>query len=71
MDTLSLKGIAAAGGSIVISAANYDVLSLKNIAASGKNHNVQLIIKDANKLDALSCKNIASSHPGYVTFDFT
>lgn len=71
MDTLSLKGIAASGGSVIVSASNFDVLSLKGIAASGKNTGAQLIIRDAKKLDVLSCKGIAASHPGYVIFDFT
>ena len=50
MDTLSLKGIAASGGSVIVSASNFDVLSLKGIAASGKNTGAQLIIRDAKKL---------------------
>ena len=70
MDLLSLKGIASVGGSIIISANDYDVLSLKGIAASGKNNGGNLIINDAEVLDTLSCKGIASCNPGHVFFNF-
>ena len=70
LDLISLKDIAASGGSIVVSAEDYDVLSLKGIAFSGKDKGCVLIINDANKLDTLSCKNIASSNPGHVIFNF-
>lgn len=70
MDTLSLKAIASAGGSLIISAKGFDVLSLKSIAAAGQATGAQLTIKDANKLDVLSCKGIASANPGHVVFDF-
>lgn len=70
-DTLSLKGIAAAGGSVIVNANDYDVLSLKGIAASGKDTGTNLIIKNAQRLDSLSCKGIAACNPGHVYFDFT
>lgn len=70
MDFLSLKGIAAAGGSLIISAKDCDFPSLKSIAAAGKTTGAQLIIKDAGKLDSLSCKGIAAENPGHVVFDF-
>ncbi len=69
-DTLSIKGIASTGGSVIVSAKDYDVLSLKGIATAGKNTGSNLIINDANALDALSCKGIASCNPGHVTFNF-
>lgn len=69
-DTLSLKSIAALGGSIVISAKDYEVLSLKGIASSGKVKGGYLIINDANILDTISCKAIASCNPGHVVFNF-
>ena len=69
-DTLSLKGIASSGGSIVVSAKDFDVLSLKGIASSGKDKGCNLIINDANALDTLSCKSIASINPGHVIFNF-
>lgn len=69
-DILSLKGIASSGGSVVVSAKDVDVLSLKGIASSGKDKGCVLIINDANVLDTLSCKNIASCNPGHVIFNF-
>ena len=69
-DTLSLKSIASSGGSVVVSAKDFDVLSLKEIAFSGKDKGCNLIINDANVLDTLSCKSIASSNPGHVIFNF-
>ena len=69
-DTLNLKGIASAGGSIVVSANDFDVLSLKGMASSGKDKGSHLIINDANVLDTLSCKGIASCNPGHVIFNF-
>jgi len=70
MDFLSLKGIATAGGSLIISAKDYDYLSLKGIASAGQATGAQLIIKDAGRLDFLSCKGIASANPGHVVFEF-
>lgn len=69
-DSLSLKGIASVGGSIVISAKDYDVFILKSIASSDKDKGCYLIINDADYLDTLSCKSIANSNPGYVIFNF-
>lgn len=69
-DTLSLKGIASAGGSVVVSAKDYDVLSLKGIALAGKGNGCDLIINNADTLDTLSCKGIASCNPGHVIFNF-
>lgn len=71
MDSLSLRNIASAGGSLIVSANGYDSLSLRNIASAGKSSGANLIIKDAGHLDSLSCRNIASANPGHVTFDFT
>ncbi len=71
MDILSLKAISSTGGSVIISARNYDVLSLKAIATAGKGLNAYLTIKDASHLDVLSCKAIASCNPGHVIFDFS
>lgn len=69
-DTLSLKGIASSGGSVIVSAKDYDVLCLKGIATAGKNTSSNLIINDANVLDTLSCKGIASCNSGHVIFNF-
>lgn len=69
-DTLSLKGIASAGGSVVVSAKDYDVLSLKGIASAGKEKGCDLIINNADSLDTLSCKGIAGCNPGHVIFNF-
>lgn len=71
MDTLSLKGIVAAGGSVIISANDSDTLSMKAIAAGAKATGANLIIKDAEGLGSLSCKAIAACNPGHVYFDFT
>ena len=71
MDSLSLRNIASAGGSVIVSAKNLDSLSLRNIASAGQKNGVVLVIKDANHLDSLSCRNIASANPGHVYFDFT
>lgn len=71
INTLSLKGIAAAGGSVIVNANDYNVLSLKGIASSGKDSGANLIIKNAQSLNSLSCKGIASCNPGHVYFDFT
>lgn len=69
-DTFSLKAIAFSGGSVVVSAKDFDALSLKGIASSGKDKGCDLIINDANVLDTLNCKSIASSNPGHVIFNF-
>lgn len=69
--SLSLQAIASAGGSVIVSAADFTVISLKAIASAGKTNGVELIVKDANKLTSLNCKSIASANPGHVTFDFT
>lgn len=69
-DSLSLKGIVSVGGSIVVSAKDYDVLTLKSIASSGKDKGGYLIINDADCLDTLGCKGIASGNPGHVIFNF-
>lgn len=69
-DTLSLKGIASSGGSVIVSAKDYDVLSLKGIATAGKDKGSNLTINDADALDTLSCKGIAGCNPGHVTFNF-
>lgn len=71
MDSLSLRNIASAGGSLIVSAKGLDSLSLRNIASAGKSNGTNLVIKDANHLDSLSCRNIASANPGHVYFDFT
>ena len=71
MDVPSLKAIVTSGGSVVVSANNYDVPGLKAIATVGKGLNCNLVIKNANKLDVPSCKAIASCNPGHVIFDFT
>lgn len=71
MDSLSLRNIASAGGSVIVSAKSLDSLSLRNIASAGQKNGVVLVIKDANHLDSLSCRNIASANPGHVYFDFT
>lgn len=69
-EVLDLKGIAACGGSVIVSARDYDVISLKGIAASGSDKGSDLIINDANALDTLSCKGIAACNPGHVFFNF-
>ena len=71
MDSLSLRNIASAGGSLIVSARSFDSLSLRNIASAGKTNGADLIIKDAAHLDSLSCRNIATANPGHVYFDFT
>ena len=55
---------------MIISAKDFDFLSLKGIAAAGQKTGAQLIIKDAGVLDFLSCKGIAAANPGHVVFDF-
>lgn len=70
MTVLDLKGIAGAGGSIILNAQNYTPLDLKGIASVGKQSGATLIIKGANKLTSLDCKGIASCNPGHVIFDF-
>lgn len=71
MTGLDLKGIAKAGGSIILNAQNFSALDLKGIAEAGKESGADLIIKGAAKFSALDCKGIASKNPGHVTFDFT
>lgn len=71
MDSLSLRNIASAGGSLIVSAKSIDSLSLRSIASAGKTNGADLTIKDAANLDSLSCRNIASANPGHVCFDFT
>lgn len=70
MDTFSLKGIVAAGGSVIISAKDSDTFSLKAIATAAKATGANLIIKGAESLDSFSCKAIAACNPGHVYFDF-
>ena len=62
--------VLTAGGSLIISAKDYDFLSLKGIASAGQATGAQLIIKDAGRLDFLSCKGIAAANPGHVVFEF-
>jgi hypothetical protein len=69
--SLSLRNIASAGGSLIVSAKSFDSLSLRNVASAGVKNGANLIIKDANHIDSLSCRNIASANPGHVYFDFT
>lgn len=70
MTALDLRGIAAAGGSIILNAQNYTALDLRGIASAGKESGATLMIKGANKLTALDCRSIANCNPGNVTFDF-
>ncbi len=71
MSTLELKGIAKAGGSIILNAQNFSALDLKGIASAGKESGASLTIKGAVKFSALECKSIASGNPSHVIFDFT
>lgn len=71
MTALDLRGIAGAGGTIILNAQNYSALDLRGIAAAGKEKGTNLVIKNASKFSALDCRGIASSNPGHVTFDFT
>lgn len=71
MTALDLRGIAGAGGSIILNAQNYTALDLRGIATAGKESGATLMIKGASKLTALDCRGIANSNPGHVTFDFS
>lgn len=70
MTALDLRGIAAAGGSIILNAQEYTALDLRGIASAGKESGATLMIKGASKLTALDCRGIANCNPGNVTFDF-
>lgn len=71
MSVIDFKGIAKAGGSIILNAQYFSALDLKSIAADGKEFGADIIIKGASKFSALDCRSIAGANPGHVTFDFT
>lgn len=65
-----LKEMAKSGANLSVSAKGFTTLSLKELAQAGRVSGATLIINDAVSLTTLSCKEIASCHPGYVTFNF-
>lgn len=67
---LDLKGIAKAGGNLVVDAINYTALDMKGVA-SVLDKGATLTIKNADKFTALDCKGIAAAAPGQVIFDFS
>ena len=68
--SLDLKGIAKAGGNLVVDANNYTALDMKGVA-SVLDKGATLTIKNADKFTALDCKGIAAAAPGQVIFDFS
>ena len=71
MTAYDLKNIASAGGNIVISAEDFSAYDLKNIAENGVATKAKLTIKNTGRLSGYDCKNIASTNPGNITFDFS
>lgn len=67
---LELRGIAQAGGHLIVDANNYSALEMKGIASNLSN-GATLTIKNADKYSALECKGIASAAPGRVSLDFS
>lgn len=68
--SLELKGIAQAGGILVVDANKYTGLELKGVA-SVLRQGTTLTIKNADKLSSLECKGIAAAAPDQVIFDFS
>jgi hypothetical protein len=66
-----LRGIALAGGSIVIDANLYSYNDLHGIALADKRSGGNLIIKSANSISYSDLRGIALANLGNVTFDFS
>lgn len=72
MTSLELRGICREGGCVVVSAMQFSPLDLRGIATAAKGHGGKLIIKNATRLSAMSCRSIAlAGGEGTVIFDFT
>lgn len=70
--TLEIKGICMAGGNVVVNATDYSIIDLKGIAITASHYGVNLCIKKADSIPAISCKGIAmAGGKGTVTFDFS
>ena len=66
-----LKEIAACKGGMIISAKDYSVTTLKELASFAGGDGGMLIIKRANKLTPADLQNIAEIGDGKVVFDLT
>lgn len=71
MSILQLKEIAFVGGNIIISATGYSALQIKELVFTAKSKGASVTIRDAGRLSALQCKQIAFINPTKVTFDFS
>lgn len=69
LSVLDLRGIAAAGGSLTLSAAGFSSLDLRGIAAAGQNTKSQLVLTNVKAFSALDLRGIAAASPGNVHFD--
>ena len=69
--TLDLKGIAAAGGGMIIDAATKSTIDLKGIAAAASSKQALIILKNAESKSTMDLKGIAAAGNGCVVFDFS
>lgn len=67
---LDLKGIASAGGGLILDAKKFSTLDLKGIASAASSKQARIIIKNANSKSTLDLKGIASAGNGCVLFEF-
>ncbi|WP_438765309.1 hypothetical protein [Kushneria sp. TE3] len=70
LSVLDLKGIAAAGGGMILDTRTYSTLDLKGIAAAASSNQAQIVLKNLQGRSVLDLKGIAASGRGCVVFDF-
>jgi hypothetical protein len=66
---MDLKGIAAAGGGMIIDASKYSTSDLKAIAAAARTSGAQIILKNISSKTSIDMKAIAAAGKGCVIFD--
>ncbi len=69
--SLEQQTIIKAGGNVIVDANDYSALELQNMAAKAMAGESCVTIKNADKLSAFECQDIAKKAPKLVTFDFT
>lgn len=66
-----LRGIAAAGGGMIIDGSKYTPQELRAIATAASKHNSSVTIKNIKTISSGNLRGIAESGQGCVIFDFT